>query len=1237
VPFIARDLVVSAFLQRGVEAASLKRVSVDWWNARVEIEDLQLLDDQQQALSVERLSVDIYLAELLNRRVQFSDIKLEGADIRLRQEQQALLLGPIILISGATEPHSGTPRQTNFLFGSDQIELMDVSIVLGQGQASQRLDIESLSMGGLHQWAPLEVTGLSFVGRVNGAPVQIDSAALPLADRKTVSLQLALQGLALAPLMSSVAPGMAANLDMSVDVELALEDFDLSIVQTGTVNLSDIAVISLGSNKEPQSQLDANVRRMSWQGESRQQLNLRPGADLLSQLGLDGQLVIDTLESQWGDREAELDRLSVVTELRFDFPSNHLSGEVDLSATTLQISEQQQSISVEEVKIRLPLLDAPAGIPAELQLLGLNAALSPDSQTILNELSADLTLTRPEGLPVRETDGVQGRLSLKGLSVQTAVRSVNLAFGSSELSARSLKQLAKVELSSVFEGLSAQLSSPQLSGTPSMVEAGGLSLLYDGATQTAEIGVDLQRVDIRINDSQFQGESLGIKAGGVLSSPEPVLQRQSESNREEGKLDSAERAVRVAGTVNLNSAKAKFSSGATATLWQQLEFSGPIDLELTPAFLEQPIKLSGALALDQLSYEQDASVVTLASVKGRVALDQQEELSTTADLDLLGLDLRVVSRKVQLERAELSPALRFSGTLAKADQQLSDAKLNLSLSNGRYNSGVQSVDFAAISSELELQRTDLGHQLSAPIEVRGIQVSDTEVEMDLDRLALAFKSQLNPAYEPQFSEVEDVRIIGLSSVLDHPIKLESGTLEKLQIDSNAQLIFESLRLNRLAYGPVESTIAGFTELHIDQAKFADTILEVGLIKTVDLQLDWDNQLHVAPSKTVDESNGSSSAPARVSAIDSATESATEELSQLPFGVVLQGLKAQGKTRLSYSDASLNSPLSLSIDVSEFTAGAWDSQTDKPIALMLRGSLNQSAEVELDTAITLLKTKPNGVWNVSLGSVQMPILSPLAETYAGYQIRSGALNLDSSGTIDAGQLTGKNSVQIQRLDLQRTQAEAASETDKLFTMPLPSAIALLENDERLIKLDLPLSGDVTDPKFNYQDIIQIVVTKGVKQGATAYLTNALQPFGAIYMLYSAVKEVNESGRFIQLQPLEFDETSPELNQLGRDYAAKLGGMMLERPGLTLEICPVTLASEEGVLWEQLASKQEEGGQALSADEIGEQWNLQISELASGRIEALRVALTRLGVAQERLFSCIARSGVSEGPPRVELAF
>lgn len=234
-PYVARDVIVYSLIEQGADSAKLKRVRIDWFNAKLELQGLDLSYQGRSALSVERLSFDIYLQELLDNRLRLSGLRLEGVSAQLTQQDQLLLLGPIVLLGGEPQVQKPEESESSYEFGSDLIELVDVDIELLQPNASQKLNIERLNIGGLYQWSPLEATDLRFVGHLNGAPITIDSSALPLPERKTLSVQLALRQLELTPLVATFSPGLAATVDLNLNVELALEGYQAWISQSGSV------------------------------------------------------------------------------------------------------------------------------------------------------------------------------------------------------------------------------------------------------------------------------------------------------------------------------------------------------------------------------------------------------------------------------------------------------------------------------------------------------------------------------------------------------------------------------------------------------------------------------------------------------------------------------------------------------------------------------------------------------------------------------------------------------------------------------------------------------------------------------------------------------------------------------------------------------------------------------------------------------------------------------------------
>jgi len=1234
-PYVARDVIVYSLIEQGADSAKLKRVRIDWFNAKLELQGLDLSYQGRSALSVERLSFDIYLQELLDNRLRLSGLRLEGVSAQLTQQDQLLLLGPIVLLGGEPQVQKPEESESSYEFGSDLIELVDVDIELLQPNASQKLNIERLNIGGLYQWSPLEATDLRFVGHLNGAPITIDSSALPLPERKTLSVQLALRQLELTPLIETFSPGVAATVDLNLNVELALKGYQAWISQSGSVQLSDVS-LALDESR-------AELGSLSWQGESSQQLNLQEGAEPLVKLALNGLLEAGQVELVQGDQAARLSTLSLKTDLSVTPETLTMQGSTSLALVELGLSQPGQNLELGALDVNIPDLSSGPQTSVDLSATDLRATRSSAETLSLARLNADLVLGQQSGQPIWQPVSVAGDISLNQLDASAEGAEVALQQLQAKLSSSSLNAVEKLAVDAGFEGMTALQADTRM-----ILGSGSVALNYDAATELFELRSELGQSELWLADQQLKSGSIRSTVNGTLP------------------LDFSQ----FSGEVGVQSEQLRFFASELDARWEALSFAGPVKLHLTPDIMSLPLTLRGDLGLNQLNLKAAETDLSLAGLAGNLQLNQEEALSLAASLRLDRLDLDQKGQRAKINTAQINPNLNFNHSLAQLDplsvrggmllslnelganfggqnlgltrltsdlQLQSDAnrqtlKGSLSARALSYQADQQSLELAEFSAQPEIARDSAGMTIDTPISLSGLAYRDTDQSANLDELNGSVSTRLNPDLSFFSAELSALSLTGLMAEFDEILRLEQAQLAKLTVeqplDAQLQAQLQALELRQFSLGPQEANLVSLSSLNLDRATFADDLLDLGVLVTENLQANLQSELN---SQTVK----SESDPSQTNATGPSADPAQDR--HLPIDIRLQSFDARGQTQLNYRDSSLVAPLNLNLVASKLSAGSWDSRARKPLAINLRAKLNESADISLDASFTPLKAKPDGQWNAQIQSMQMPTLSPLVQTFAGYQIRAGALSLDANGTLEAGQLNGSNAVRIQRLEVQRGAESAADETDKLFTMPLPSAVSLLEKEERIIELDLPVSGDINDPKFNYQDIIQIVVTKGVKEGATLYLTNALQPFGAIYMLYNTVKDVNENGRFIQLQPLEFDPATAELNRAGRDYAAKLGGMMQERPGLTLEICPITLVSEEQFLWDELVKAQEGAEKALTGKALGDEWNQRIAALAAARIEALRSSLIRLGVANERIFPCIARSGATEGAPRVELAF
>jgi hypothetical protein len=141
----------------------------------------------------------------------------------------------------------------------------------------------------------------------------------------------------------------------------------------------------------------------------------------------------------------------------------------------------------------------------------------------------------------------------------------------------------------------------------------------------------------------------------------------------------------------------------------------------------------------------------------------------------------------------------------------------------------------------------------------------------------------------------------------------------------------------------------------------------------------------------------------------------------------------------------------------------------------------------------------------------------------------------------------------------------------MSLPLDLAIALLEDSDGLIDLDLPISGSLDDPQFSYGKIIW----KAVVNVLTKIVTS---PFRALGKLLGADSE--------KMQDVGFDPGRDELAPQEQEKLKTIAEAMSKRPSLTLNLAPAFDPVVDKAALQDLATRRdvlEEMGIKLQADE------------------------------------------------------
>ncbi len=269
---------------------------------------------------------------------------------------------------------------------------------------------------------------------------------------------------------------------------------------------------------------------------------------------------------------------------------------------------------------------------------------------------------------------------------------------------------------------------------------------------------------------------------------------------------------------------------------------------------------------------------------------------------------------------------------------------------------------------------------------------------------------------------------------------------------------------------------------------------------------------------------------------------------------------------NFEDNSL--PLRFKAYIHDFNGDIYgiSSNEQETSTLELNGVVNQYGSAKLKGSFNAAAIEKFTDINLLFRNIDLVNMSPYSGKFIGQRIANGKLFLDLNYDIVDSQMVGENSIIVKKLEL----GEAVESKDAL-NLPLGLAIALLEDSDGIIDLELPVSGDMNNPEFSYGHIIFQAFINLITKAVTA-------PFsflGSMLGIDGAALE------YIEFEPGRSTILPPEQEKL--DSLAKA---LIKRPKLTLVLHgsyhehedvkalkeakllaqAVALATEEGELFE-----------------------------------------------------------------------
>lgn len=202
---------------------------------------------------------------------------------------------------------------------------------------------------------------------------------------------------------------------------------------------------------------------------------------------------------------------------------------------------------------------------------------------------------------------------------------------------------------------------------------------------------------------------------------------------------------------------------------------------------------------------------------------------------------------------------------------------------------------------------------------------------------------------------------------------------------------------------------------------------------------------------------------------------------LPAPQARQGTAANAASDAGadFSDASLPLPFAVLMTGLNGEISAMSTRSSEPARVRLEGQVDEFGLASIEGRLRPLAFQELTELDLQFRNLDVPSLSPYVIKFAGRRIDDGAMDVDLSYTIAANQLQGENALRLRDLVL----GDEVPHPDAM-DLPLGLAVALLKDRNGVIDLEVPVTGDLGHPEFNYGSVIRTALGNIIRNIVTA---------------------------------------------------------------------------------------------------------------------------------------------------------
>jgi hypothetical protein len=340
------------------------------------------------------------------------------------------------------------------------------------------------------------------------------------------------------------------------------------------------------------------------------------------------------------------------------------------------------------------------------------------------------------------------------------------------------------------------------------------------------------------------------------------------------------------------------------------------------------------------------------------------------------------------------------------------------------------------------------------------------------------------------------------------------------------------------------------------------------------------------------------------------------------GISIASVKTVGDTKLDFRSRSVTPVVSVTVSPLNLVLGELDTrQPDQPTPMELDLAVGKYTTGSFDGSISPLGAFLSLSGKATVSDMDIDLFDGYVRRGTGYAVQSGTLGAEIDVELVSDVVDSMAGLTIRHLQLRQLEPDEEDPLAEDLGISLSAALALLEDKNETIRLEVPIKGDLAELSTGFGDAFRQVMQKGIVTGVQTAATVVFAPLWPLL----AVQKLWEKGRQLDFRPVIFEPGSAEMSPGQSDYLKEMARIVEDRPKVNLSLCGIATRKDLVTLFPE-----------STESTLNEENKAALENIESQRQDLIKDQLVELGIKANRLVTCT--SGYQkgrEGEPRVDI--